>query len=245
MICFAQEPVLEEAMKDLIKQYLDQGISRRQLMSGLTALGISTVAAKAMAQSLAPFAGPAQAATPQGSMREMTGRGGALFVQQLTAAGAQYIFFNPSTGDAPIFDALVNEPSIQLIKGVQEGAVAAMAGGYARLSALPTTASPSQRRSSLKTSSRTWAPRWCARSHQKPPTRPVTALRPQHRAFGLTPRMARPPRQTERKRSRRNSLVDRLIGSLCKLPRVRVCQPEQAAGVGRRTACVANGARNA
>jgi hypothetical protein len=33
----------EKAMKDLIKQYLDRGISRRQLMSGLTALGISTV----------------------------------------------------------------------------------------------------------------------------------------------------------------------------------------------------------
>jgi hypothetical protein len=31
MICFAQKPVLEEAMKDLIKQYLDQGISRRCL----------------------------------------------------------------------------------------------------------------------------------------------------------------------------------------------------------------------
>jgi hypothetical protein len=68
-------------MKDLIKQYLDQGISRRQLMSGLTALGVSTVTAKAMAQSLAPFAGPAQAVTPRGSMREMTGSGGALFVQ--------------------------------------------------------------------------------------------------------------------------------------------------------------------
>ncbi len=124
-------------MKDLIKQYLDQGISRRQLMSGLTALGISNVTAKAMAQSLAPFAGPAQAATPQGSMREMTGRGGALFVQQLKSAGVQYIFFNPSTGDAPIFDALVDESSIQLIKGVQEGAVAAMADGYARLSGKP------------------------------------------------------------------------------------------------------------
>ena len=39
-------------MKDLIKQYLDDGLSRRQLMSGLSALGLSTVAAKAVAQSL-------------------------------------------------------------------------------------------------------------------------------------------------------------------------------------------------
>ena len=43
-------------MKDLIKQYLDQGLSRRQLVSGLSALGMSTVAAKAMAQNLAPAA---------------------------------------------------------------------------------------------------------------------------------------------------------------------------------------------
>jgi benzoylformate decarboxylase len=57
-----------------------------------------------------------------------------LFVQQLKAAGVEFIFFNPSTGDAPIYDALVHEPSIQLIKGVQEGAVAAMADGYARVS---------------------------------------------------------------------------------------------------------------
>jgi thiamine pyrophosphate-dependent acetolactate synthase large subunit-like protein len=124
-------------MKDLIKQYLDHGISRRQLMSGLSAVGMSTVAAKAMAQSLAPFAAPAQAATPQGPLREMTGTGGALFVQQLKAAGVQFIFFNPSTGDSPIFDALVDEPGIQIIKGVQEGAIAAMADGYARLSGKP------------------------------------------------------------------------------------------------------------
>jgi thiamine pyrophosphate-dependent acetolactate synthase large subunit-like protein len=123
-------------MKDLIKQYLDSGISRRKLMSGLSAVGLSTVAAKSMAQSLAPFAS-AQAAMPDGPMREMTGTGGALYVQQLKAAGVKYIFFNPSTGDAPIFDALVDEPSIQLIKGIQEGAVTAMADGYARLSGKP------------------------------------------------------------------------------------------------------------
>src|ERR1700704_6451308 len=111
-------------MKDLIKQYLDNGISRRKLMTGLSALGMSSVAVKAMAQSLS-------AAAPASAMREVQGTGGALFVQQLKAAGVEFIFFNPSTGDFPIFDALVDEPSIQLIKGVQEGAVVAMAGCFA------------------------------------------------------------------------------------------------------------------
>ena len=120
-------------MKDLIKQYLDNGMSRRQLMTGLSALGMSAVAAKSVAQSLETF-GQGAAAPPASAMREMKGTGGALFVQQLKAAGVEHIFFNPSTGDYPIFDALVDEPAIQLIKGIHEGAVVAMADGYARAS---------------------------------------------------------------------------------------------------------------
>src|SRR5262244_1313062 len=120
----------DELMKDLIKQYLDNGISRRKLMTGLSALGMSSVAVKAMAQSLS-------ATAPASAMREVQGTGGALFVQQLKSAGVEYIFFNPSTGDYPIFDALVDEPGIQLIKGIQEGAVVAMADGYARASGKP------------------------------------------------------------------------------------------------------------
>ena len=99
-------------MKDLIKQYLDQGLSRRQLVSGLSALGMSTVAAKAMAQNLTPAAqsaAPAAEAAPA-AIREVEGNGGRLFVEQLKAAGVEHIFFNPSTGDHPIFDALVDEP---------------------------------------------------------------------------------------------------------------------------------------
>jgi benzoylformate decarboxylase len=116
-------------MKDLIKQYLDNGMSRRQLMASLSAMGLSAVASKAVAQSLA-----AAAQAPASAMHEVHGTGGALFVAQLKAAGTEYIFFNPSTGDYPIFDALVDEPGITLIKGIQEGAVVAMADGYARAS---------------------------------------------------------------------------------------------------------------
>jgi thiamine pyrophosphate-dependent acetolactate synthase large subunit-like protein len=119
-------------MKDLVKHYLDQRISRRHLISGLTAMGVSAASAKAMAQSLAPAA-PASAR----QRRDVTGSGGALFIQQLKAAGVKHVFFNPATGDAPVYDALVNEPSIQLIKGVHEGAVASMADGFARVSGKP------------------------------------------------------------------------------------------------------------
>ncbi len=118
-------------MKDLVKQFLDKGISRRQLTAGLAASGMTASAAKAMAQSLAAPSAPAVAAAPT-AIRDMKGTGGALFTQQLKAAGVEFIFFNPSTADAPIFDSLVNETGIQLIKGVQEGAVVAMADGYSR-----------------------------------------------------------------------------------------------------------------
>src|SRR5262245_31236614 len=72
------------SMKNLIKQYLDKGISRRKLMTGLSALGMSSVAVKAMAQSLSTTA-------PASAMREVQGSGGALFVQQLKSAGVEYI----------------------------------------------------------------------------------------------------------------------------------------------------------
>jgi thiamine pyrophosphate-dependent acetolactate synthase large subunit-like protein len=124
-------------VKELIKQYLDRGLSRRRLVSGLSAFGLSTVAAKAVAQNLAPLGqgtGSGNAAAASTAIRTVEGNGGKLFVEQLKAAGVEYIFFNPSTGDHPIFDALVDVPEIKLIKGVQEGAVVAMADGYARAS---------------------------------------------------------------------------------------------------------------
>jgi benzoylformate decarboxylase len=121
-------------MKELIKQYLDRGISRRRLVSGLSALGMSTVAAKAVAQNLAPLSQNRAPDAAPAAIREVAGNGGKLFVEQLKAAGVEYIFFNPSTGDHPIFDALVDVPDIHVIKGIQEGAVVAMADGYARAS---------------------------------------------------------------------------------------------------------------
>jgi benzoylformate decarboxylase len=120
-------------MKELIRQYLNNGISRRDLMRGLGAAGLTASAAKTIVESITPGPATAQPATG-GAVRQITGTGGKLYVEQLKAAGTEFIFFNPSTGDAPIYDALVDMPEIQLIKGVQEGAVVAMADGYARVS---------------------------------------------------------------------------------------------------------------
>jgi len=130
-------------MKNLIKQYLDRGISRRHFLSGLGTLGVSSVAANSMASSLAPFIAEAQAANEVAEagqpswLRQMKGNGGALLVAQLKAAGIKYIFCNPATGSAPVYDAMVDETEIQLIQALEEGALAAMADGYAKATGKP------------------------------------------------------------------------------------------------------------
>ena len=77
-------------MKELVKQYLDQGISRRTLMANLSAAGLSAVAANTVAQALAPVSAQAAAASP-GAVRDVTGTGGQLYLQQLKAAGVEVL----------------------------------------------------------------------------------------------------------------------------------------------------------
>lgn len=121
-------------MKELIKHYLDRGISRRQLLAGLGKLGLTATAANAMARSLEAVALQSPDASTGPGAREVKGTGGALLIAQLKAAGVEHMFFNPSSGHAPIFDALVDDRQFHLIKAVQEGACTAMADGYAKSS---------------------------------------------------------------------------------------------------------------
>lgn len=126
-----------EMMKGLIKGYLDRTISRRRLLTGLGAMGMASMAAKSMASSLSAF--QTQASVGEGTatppwMRSVRGTGGKLLIEQLKQAGVQHIFVGCSADGAPIFDALVDEPNFHIVQGIQEGAVAAMADGYAKAS---------------------------------------------------------------------------------------------------------------
>jgi benzoylformate decarboxylase len=56
------------------------------------------------------------------------------FLQMLADAGVRYLFGNPGTTELPLMDALVDEPRIQYILGLQEVPVMAMADGYAQAS---------------------------------------------------------------------------------------------------------------
>lgn len=125
-------------MKSVIKGYLDRTMSRRRLLSGLVAAGISSVAAKSIASSLAAFQSPPQSASRDTDtlpwMKRVKGTGGKLLIEQLKQAGVQHIFVGCSAAGVSIFDALVDEPDFHIIQGIQEGAVAAMADGYAKAS---------------------------------------------------------------------------------------------------------------
>jgi benzoylformate decarboxylase len=55
-------------------------------------------------------------------------------LQMLADAGVRYLFGNPGTTELPLMDALVDEPRIKYILGLQEVPVMAMADGYAQAS---------------------------------------------------------------------------------------------------------------
>ena len=128
----------EKTMKGMIKEYLDRTISRRRLLSGLGSMGMAAMAAKSMASSLAAFQAPQQSAKRETDsspwMKRVRGTGGKLLIEQLKQAGVQHMFVGCSAQGVSIFDALVDEPDFHIIQALQEGAVAAMADGYAKAS---------------------------------------------------------------------------------------------------------------
>lgn len=64
----------------------------------------------------------------------MATSGAQAFLQMLAEAGVRYIFGNPGTTELPLNDALVDEPRLRYILGLQEVPVMAMADGYAMAS---------------------------------------------------------------------------------------------------------------
>jgi thiamine pyrophosphate-dependent acetolactate synthase large subunit-like protein len=66
-----------------------------------------------------------------------TETGGELHIAQARPVGVEYLFTNPGSSDVAIFDALVDDPQINLIEGLHEGVVISMADGYHKVSQKP------------------------------------------------------------------------------------------------------------
>src|SRR6266446_1130050 len=123
-------------MRHLIQRYLDHSLSRRGLLRSLSALGFTSAAAQAILKPLeASETAATRADAPGSSLVE--GTGGELVVAQAKAAGAQYLFTNPGSFEVGFFDAIIDNPGIQMIMGLHEGIVISMADGYHRVSGKP------------------------------------------------------------------------------------------------------------
>ena len=123
-------------MRELISRYLNDGMSRRSLFRNLARLGLTTAASQAlMAQVEVSEKAARNEAVPDSYTAE--GTGGALLVEQMRAAGVEYLFTNPGSFEVGFFDAFIDQPGMHLIMGLHEGIVVSMADGYARVSGKP------------------------------------------------------------------------------------------------------------
>ncbi len=122
-------------MREVVQRYLCGKLSRRGVFERLVAAGFTAVAAESV---LRPMEA-AEAVLGQdgdGSSR-VSGSGGEAVVEQMKAAGVEYLFTNPGSFEVGFFDAFLDQPGMQLILGLHEGLVVSMADGYHRASGKP------------------------------------------------------------------------------------------------------------
>jgi thiamine pyrophosphate-dependent acetolactate synthase large subunit-like protein len=112
-------------VRELIKQLLDQDLSRRDFGKAMVAMGFSAAATQSVLQSVAR----AEEAEALASF-EFTGNGGETVAECLQAAGIEYVFDTNSTGQTVFYDAVGQRPALKLIIALQEGQATSMAHGY-------------------------------------------------------------------------------------------------------------------
>lgn len=120
-------------MRELIRDYYDGHLSRRTFVGRLVATGLTAAAARSVVEAadLGAVGGAPPSAVP------FAGTGGELLVEQIRAAGTKYIFSNPGSLEVAFFDALIDRPGLELVVGLHEGIVIAMADGYHKVSRQP------------------------------------------------------------------------------------------------------------
>ena len=112
-------------MRELVKQLLDQDLSRRDFGKALLAMGFTASAVESVLTSVAV----AEEAEERAAF-EFTGNGGEIIAECLQAAGIEYIFDTNSTGQTVFYDAVGQRPNLKLIVALQEGQATSMAHGY-------------------------------------------------------------------------------------------------------------------
>jgi len=118
-------------MRDLLKDFLDHDISRREFAKGLTSLGFSGAAANSLIASVT-----AAEPLPRDGIK-FEGTGAEIMWETLLAANIRYVFGTTATGMSPIFDAMTVKPGAEWIMSVAESQATAMAHGYELASGEP------------------------------------------------------------------------------------------------------------
>ena len=119
-------------MRELAREFLSGGVSRRDFVRLSTAAGFSVAAARSAAGALESVVG---AAAP--STRTFQGTGGELVAEQLRALGTRFVFVSNSSGMGALADALVDRADLQFIQSPSEHQTVAIADGYAKATGQP------------------------------------------------------------------------------------------------------------
>jgi acetolactate synthase I/II/III large subunit len=119
-------------MRELVRSYLQNGLSRRGFVERMLQSGFTVAAANSVLTSLAPAFAQEVSQQAQPFTRKFRGTGGELLAEQLRAAGVEYLFVGNGTGVSPLCDAAVDRPDLKVVLAVHEGLCVAMADGYSR-----------------------------------------------------------------------------------------------------------------
>ena len=121
-------------MRELVHEFLGNGLSRRGFLQRMTALGFTAASAEAI---LKPLEASEGTSVPNVGATTVEGTGADLVVAQAKAAGARYLFTNPGSLEVGFFDAFYGMEGMQLIMGLHEGVVISMADGYNKVTGDP------------------------------------------------------------------------------------------------------------
>ena len=108
-------------MQQLVKRFLDDGLSRRGMLQKLTALGFGMAQAQSLLEAFQDSENAGKGLPAPGST-SMKGTGGELLMAQAKAAGAEYLFSNPGSFEVGLYDAQETS-GVPLIMGLHEGIV--------------------------------------------------------------------------------------------------------------------------
>ena len=115
-------------MKTLVRQFLDDQISRRGFVKEMMLLGVSLSSAQALLSSISDAS--AQELAAGEAVREVTGNGSDVLIDTLIEANVKYVFHGCGAGTNRFFDTVLHRPQMLNFLATNEGQCVAAAEGY-------------------------------------------------------------------------------------------------------------------